>query len=265
MPPSFQRHNQYDHDDLDTLSSAALQKLSLGSRRLPDSVDSLPGRVDKSKILSALAAFDSDDDERDDTYDAADVGGVVDISGPPGEEDIQKNVRDIQNVDVEGNGVSLMEKLIYDAWKHDRAVFSRDAATKRSVERKKLREQTGWTDEALEGWSFMLQREPSRMRKLEKIYQDADAPQQVEIQSTRWRDSGDDQGTGSEGGGRGRGRGRGPGRGRDGRGKGGSAGTGGGPDPTRERRKDEQNKASRANHNRRDQRARKLAKGGFAG
>ena len=32
----------------------------------------------KAAIMSALAAFDSDDDERDDTYDVADVGGAVD-------------------------------------------------------------------------------------------------------------------------------------------------------------------------------------------
>jgi activating signal cointegrator complex subunit 2 len=36
----------------------------------------------KAAILSALAAFGSDDDERDDTYDVADVGGTPDSAAP---------------------------------------------------------------------------------------------------------------------------------------------------------------------------------------
>ena len=62
---------------------ASTANLHLGKR--PADVDTLlsaPSTApQKAAILSALAAFDSDDDERDDTYDAADVGGTVDAAG----------------------------------------------------------------------------------------------------------------------------------------------------------------------------------------
>ena len=63
-------------------------------------------------------------------------------------------------------------------------------------------------------------------------------------------------------GGRARGRGGFPGRGR---GRGNVAGPTGDKDTEAARRRKEASKGSRANHNRRDQRARKMARGGFPG
>ncbi|KAI9841224.1 MAG: hypothetical protein M1838_003669 [Thelocarpon superellum] len=92
-PPSLPttRRNIHDNDELSTLS-VPLSRLQFGRKDGDLTADALlqdrstaPG---KAAILSALAAFDSDDDEHDDTYDAEDDGGVVgssidsDVTGP---------------------------------------------------------------------------------------------------------------------------------------------------------------------------------------
>src|SRR5687768_2334544 len=67
-----QRRNAFDDDEFDKLAMD-VTKVSFGKRpektadQLLQDKTSAPG---KAAILSALAAFDSDDDERDDTYDA---------------------------------------------------------------------------------------------------------------------------------------------------------------------------------------------------
>ncbi|GJC90124.1 CUE domain-containing protein 3 [Colletotrichum liriopes] len=213
----------------------------------------------KAAILSALAAFDSDDDERDDTYDADDVGGTVDNANE--EADGQKDAN---------------EETLYKAFQADPGVFDRQATTRRGQARNKLREDTGMTDEAIEGWAVMLSRNPGQKRRLEAKYSGAAAftGTQTEILSTAWRASpagsgaeeSDPDGGGSSRGGRG-GRGRG-GRGRSrggGRGGGNVAGPTGEKETEAARRRKEASKGSRANHNRRDQRAKKMARGGFPG
>lgn len=127
------------------------------------------------------------------------------------------------------------------------------------------------TDEAVEGWAVMFERDPRTAKRLDAKYGGWSGVQ-TELQSTAWRagSEGDEsEGGGGEGsgpssrGGRGRG---GRGRGRGGRGRGGNvAGASGEKETEAARRRKEANKGSRANHNRRDQRARKMARGGFPG
>lgn len=254
------RHNIFDNDELDSLTVDAA-KLHLGKqnpgRTADDILNDRSGAPNKTAILSALAAFDLDDDERDDTYDAEDVGGTVDAAG--GAED-----------DV-GGGAN--EEALYKAWQSDPATFAREPAARKGPARARLRMETGMTDEAVEGWGLMLSRDPKQQRKLEARYAFTGA--QVELESTAWRaspagsgaeDSEGGSGSGSYRGGRGRGRGRGRGgAGGGGRGGGNVAGPTGEKETEQARRRKEANKSSRANHNRRDQRARKMARGGLPG
>lgn len=211
----------------------------------------------KAAILSALAAFDSDDDERDDTYDVEDVGGTID-SATPGNNPEEAN--------DETSGAN--EEALFKAFKMTPNIFDRDAATRRSKARMALKEETDITDEAIEGWALMLSRDPRKMRRLEAKFSSFSGAQ-TELAPTAWR--GDAGGSGTEDsdydgrGGRGGNRGRG-GRGRGWRGRGGNvAGPTGQKETEIARQRKEANKGSRANHNRRDQRARKMASGGFRG
>lgn len=261
-PPQLPtRHNIFDDDEFDQLAIDA-SKLHFGQRNPDKTADDIlrdrSTAPNKAAILSALAAFDSDDDERDDTYDVADVGGTVDSAAPgnnPEEDRTSSDVRDAQ------------DEILFRAYRAMPNVFDRDAATRRGKPRMLLRGETGMTDEAIEGWGLMLSRDGRQQKRLEAKFS-AFTGAQKELAPTSWRASPAGSGTeDSDVDGNNRGRGgrlRGAPRGR-GRGRGNVAGPSGERDTEAARRGKEANKGSRANHNRRDQRARKMARGGFPG
>jgi len=254
-PPQLPtRHNIYDNDDFDELN-VGMESLHFGKRDANKTADDILAdrstAPNKAAILSALSLFDADDDERDDTYDAVDAGMTVNDALADDADDQKRQ--------------SAIEEVLFKAYQSDQTVFERDADTRRSSGRSTLRGETGMTDEAIEGWGLMLGRDPNRLKRLELKFNTFSGSQTI-LESTAWRAGNED----SEGDGAGRGRGRGRGRGGGGgRGRGGGGGRGGnvaGPTGEKEteaaRRRKESNKGSRANHNRRDQRARKMARGG---
>ncbi|KFY16383.1 hypothetical protein V492_01368 [Pseudogymnoascus sp. VKM F-4246] len=296
LPPT--RRNIYDDDEFDQLA-VSTSRLHFGRKDADKTADDVlkdrSTAPNAAAILAALAAFDSDDDERDDTYDAADVGGAVDANNTDELRDQRSEMDDAK------------DEVLFRAWKMNQALFGRDAPTRRGKERANLKQETGMTDEAIEGWGIMLSRDPRRLRRLEAKMssfsgqQNQLAPtswradsgtegtdgrrlrrleakmssfsgQQNQLAPTSWRaDSGTEGTDGSDvdGGNRGRGgfRGRGRGMGGRGRGRGGGGGVAGPPGQgtDRAREKKDENKARVANHNRRDQRARKVARAGFPG
>ena len=162
------------------------------------------------------------------------------------------------------------EEALFSAYRTTPQLFNRDPGTRRGQARTALKSETGMTDEAIEGWAIMLGRDPGRLRRLESKFSVFTGGQR-ELASTAYRERGTESGTdgedpgggqsGREGGGfRGRVKGRGRGRGR---------GDVAGPADDRAtqvaRQRKDANKGSRANHNRRDQRARKVARAGFPG
>ena len=250
------RRNIHDDDDFDRLAIDA-SKLSLG-RRNPDlTADQLLSAprpsAQKAAILSALAAFDTDDDERDDTYDAEDVGGTVDTTN----DDNADERRD-----------EAHEEALFTAYKTGPEAFDRDAETRRGQRRAALRNETGMTDEAIEGWGIMAGRDPRRLQRLERKYEmGGGAGSQTQLGRSSWTAGSGAEGTeDSDVGGNARGGGGGRGRGR-GRGRGGASVAGPSDDKGTQaaRQRKDANKGSRANHNRRDQRARKMARGGLMG
>jgi activating signal cointegrator complex subunit 2 len=157
---------------------------------------------------------------------------------------------------------------LFRAYKSTPKLFERDAATRRSKPRMALKEETAMSDEAIEAWGLMLSRDPRQMRRLEAKFSMFTGGQK-ELAPTAWRASPAGSGTEDsdvDGNNRGRGgiRGR-AGRGGRGRGRGNVAGPTGDKDTEVSRQRKEAHKGSRANHNRRDQRARKMARGGFPG
>jgi activating signal cointegrator complex subunit 2 len=251
----------FNDDEFDKLAVDA-SRLHIGRRGKELTADKILSDRSKapakSSILAALAAFDSDDDERDDTYDAEDVGASVDTA-TPGPDEAEADLRDKN------------EEALFRAYTMTPELFGRDAETRRGKARLALKSETGMTDEAIEGWSIMTARDPKRLRRLEAKYSTF-AGQQRELAPTSWRNSpagsGDESGQASgDGGRRGgyRGRGRGRARGRGGRGGGDVAGPVDDKATQVARQRKDANKASRANHNRKDQRGKKLARAGFSG
>lgn len=162
-------------------------------------------------------------------------------------------------------------------YKSNPGVFGRDQATRRSKERTALKLESGMTDESLEGWALMLSRDTRQMRRLEAKFSHFGGEQR-ELKASSWKatptgsgtedsdaNNGDRPGYGPNDRGRGgrlRGAPRGGGRGRV---RGDVAGPTGERSTEAARRGKEASKGSRANHNRREGRAKKMARGGFAG
>ncbi|CAG8972892.1 hypothetical protein HYALB_00001312 [Hymenoscyphus albidus] len=264
-PPEYvsdlpERCNIFDNDAFDNLTIQT-SKLHIGRRNpnqtADDVLDDKSTAPNKAAILSALAAFDFDDDERDDTYDTADVGGTVDYATPgnTNEPSLSHELRDAQ------------DEILFKAFKSNPKVFGRDPPTRRSPARAVLKSETGMTDESLEGWALMLSRDNRQMRRLEAKFSHFGGEQR-ELKASSWRATATPGGSGTEDsdvnerGGNPNDRGRG-GRLR-GAPRGDVAGTNG-ESTEAARRGKEASKGSRANHNRRDQRAKKMARGGFAG
>ncbi|KAL8760423.1 MAG: hypothetical protein Q9199_000047 [Rusavskia elegans] len=250
------RRNIHDNDAFDrlTISPSQIHRGLKSSTRTADPVlQDRSSAPNKAAILSALAAFDSGDDERDDTYDVEDVGGTVDTA-MPGSDEIDADLRDRN------------EESLFRAFKMYPEIFDRDAATKKGKARLALRNETGMTDEAIEGWAIMLGRDPRRLRRLEAKFE-MFGGQQIQLEKTSYREGSgteeSDRGEGSSGRGRGGHRGRGRG------GRGGVGGNVAGPPDEKgtqvARQRKDANKSGRANHNRRNQRAKKLARAGFSG
>lgn len=263
------RRNIFDDDDFDQLA-VSTSRLHFGRKDADKTADDVlkdrSTAPNTAAILAALAAFDSDDDERDDTYDAVDVGGTVDTAAPD-----MSNVGEVRNRDARAGAEmdDVRDEALFRVWKMNQGLFGRDAVTRRSQERASLRQESGMTDEAIEGWALMLSRDPRRLRRLEAKLSSFSG-QQNQLAPSSWRaDSGTDGAEGSDmdGGNRGRGgfRGRGRGGGVGGRGRGGSVAGPAGQDTDKARERKGENKGRGANHNRRDQRARKVARAGFPG
>ncbi|CRG91054.1 hypothetical protein PISL3812_08102 [Talaromyces islandicus] len=253
--PVFTRNIDMTDDPLmqAALSSdpAQSKKLHFGRATSDTTADTLLAdrsqhATNKAAILSALATFDSDDDERDDTYDVADVGGTVDAT----DTDEKRSGRSAEETDI----------ALYRAWKATPALFARDSNTRRSQPRAALKREMGMTDEAIEGWAVMLQRDAKREARLESkialgagVAAGGAAAGQPDLASTAYRkpkadlgsDEEEEDGDGDRTAGSARGRGR--GRGGGGPNRGGRGGRGGG-------------RGRGANHRRRDQHAKKMAR-----
>ena len=254
------RKNIFDDDDFDNLAIDT-SKLHIGRKNPNLTADDLLSdrstAPNKAAILSALALFDADDDERDDTYDVEDVGGTVDTA-IPGNDEVDADLQDKK------------EEALFLAYQATPQLFSRDPGTRRSQARIALKSETGMTEEAIEGWAIMLGRDPGRLRRLEAKFSVFKGSQR-ELTTTAYREGVAESGTDDEdsgGGPSGRGggdfRGRARGRGR-GRGRGDVAGPADERTTQIARQRKDANKGSRANHSRRDQRARKVARAGFSG
>ncbi len=271
-PPSLtqNRKNVFDGDDFDRLRISTSQiHIGRKERHSEQSLDPSEKAKKKAAIMSALAAFDSDDDERDDTYDVADVGGAVDNTM-----DTDARPRAKRTVDQEEPDVN--EQSLFKAWRSNPELFARDSKTRMSKPRQQLKGETGMGDEQIEGWAIMLSRDDAAVRKLENKYAGLASfgGQQKALEMTRWSASrsgtATEEDTNTDADGK-----DGPARGQPstrsrpfpavrgyGRGRGTPSGPSNDTGTLNARRRKEQGRGrGGANHNRREGRARKMGRG----
>lgn len=262
-PPLLpERRNVFDNDEFDSLQINSGQ-LRRGKRDIKHDKPATGDEHAKSKaaILSALASFDSDDDERDDTYDVADVGGAVDNT-------VDTDERRQPDADGDAN-----EPVLFKSWKENPELFARDSRTRSSNVRQQFKRETGMTDEQIEGWAIMLNRDKRMQDRLQDKYSTVRAfsGQQKALESTRWQASAPTENSENDSG---------PERSNDarrmgqagirghrnfgrGRGRGGGSTTGPVDDPSTQqaRKRKEQGHGRGGANNRRDARAKKIGRG----
>ncbi|KAI5288340.1 hypothetical protein KEM54_005280 [Ascosphaera aggregata] len=271
-----ERRNIFDNDDFDRLNIPP-SKLKFGrSKKKITADDLLQDRSDhaqrKAAVLSALATFDSDDDERDDTYDIADVGGSVDAvtSG------LDTDVKPVSATTTAAGTAALNDLELYRHYKKNEAAFGRGSDVRRSSARTELRNATGMTDEAIEGWAIMLKRDTKRSARLDQTLLMESGVNKPAVGTSEADETEDNRssvtaGTRDEerGGGRGRGGG---GDHRGNRGKGNREKQQNNPKPTRDgsnagNRGGSSSRGrsgrSRGTHDRRNQHAKKMARAGM--
>ncbi|CDO70996.1 hypothetical protein BN946_scf184830.g28 [Trametes cinnabarina] len=264
-----ERRNVFDDDAMD------LSKVKIG-KKSEDTQIVLQDRSFieemKADILRRAEEISDDEDEegedggkgkgRDLAYeeDLEDADVVKVLDGDPSELEGGES-----EADGEADGTEIPrnpEAVLEQAYIRDPKLFERDGQTRRSKGRADLKAQTGMTDEQIEGWRIMLERDPKKKENLLAKYEFTGNKPLAALDPSEAGPSGS-RGGGGRGGGRGRGRG---GRGTRGRG----AGGGGGGDGVeggnaRDRSWKDKNKASRANHNRKRGHDKKMARVGGPG
>ncbi|KAF5099467.1 hypothetical protein D0Z03_001003 [Geotrichum reessii] len=154
----------------------------------------------------------ADEDEHDDTYDDAEVSHPTAVPTLTDETDDSVAKNAIRNsrkstavsagpADIElsdNNSTStaepaqlseaeVLEAFLLDYYGSHKEEFSKSA--RRTRARAEIRKRTNWTDEQIEGWARMLERDPTRKMRLENKYMLSNsAPRnQGLLKSTAWR------------------------------------------------------------------------------
>ncbi|KAG6377442.1 hypothetical protein JVT61DRAFT_15247 [Boletus reticuloceps] len=178
MDAPIERRNVFDDELMD------IRRVHIG-KKTPGI--SSQNRAEKEQIIRLAEAISVDSDEESGQPKALDVMDLDD--------------------DIDEAGTSTVKILVEQAYIRDPKLFDRDGETRRSKKRAELKQQTGWTDEQIEGWRIMLERNPKKERILQKHEFSGNRIVNMPIADS----TGDHPGGGQRGGGRGRGRGRGGG------------------------------------------------------
>ncbi|QLQ82081.1 hypothetical protein HG537_0G03360 [Torulaspora globosa] len=109
--------------------------------------------------------YQADEDERDDTYDEAEVTRSV---GKISIDDENENDSTSNSAKITVSEEDRIEGFLWELLKEQRPLF--DRSTRGSKVRKWMKKETNWSDEQIEGWARMLEKSPHRARILEEKF-----------------------------------------------------------------------------------------------
>ncbi|WVQ76606.1 hypothetical protein IAR50_006278 [Cryptococcus sp. DSM 104548] len=179
----FERRNIFSAEDLDM----SRLRIKNDETALPELQSTIPSHL-RDSIQRLIALQINEEEERrqalaganllpsDDESDMDDSGEIplrVKVSGG--------DFEDTAPVDSDGDAVKVKQQkqsgkrlsdrevhmILRGLYLEDPGLFDRDGVTRRSEERKKLKERTGWDDGQIEGWRVMLERDPNKDTILE--------------------------------------------------------------------------------------------------
>ncbi|KAF9234263.1 hypothetical protein BU15DRAFT_79219 [Melanogaster broomeanus] len=146
----IERRNVFDDEVMD------LNRLHLGKKGQDETRDRAEVERMKANILRLAEAMSDDSDEDEGSGQAKALDATeLDDDFDEGDED-------------RGIDATKPETILELAYIRDSKLFDRNAQTRRSKARADLKAQTGWSDEQIEGWRIMLERNPKKDRILQK-------------------------------------------------------------------------------------------------
>ncbi|KAJ2505059.1 hypothetical protein GGI11_007140 [Coemansia sp. RSA 2049] len=163
------RRNIFDNDEFDIFNRGSLDwsRVSKGKTQKPAGVRS-PDNHLKSRIMEIAQRMD-DEDEYDDTYDetaqdgAADTLDVDELTSPSNSQKPPANSDSRQKVDTQEastDPIRPWEDALVHQYLSNPKVLERNKLSRKLPERQALKTKTGLSDEQLEGWFIMFQRNP---------------------------------------------------------------------------------------------------------
>ncbi|KAJ1800113.1 hypothetical protein LPJ59_001338 [Coemansia sp. RSA 2399] len=173
------RRNIFDNDEFDIFNRDSLDwsRVSKGKTRKP-SDNNTPGNQLKSRIMEIAQRMD-EEDEYDDTYDETAQDGAVDtldaddLTTRNAQEKAEGGKRK-EGVDARETSVDPTrpwEEVLVRQYMSNPDVLERNKASRNLPGRQALKTQTGLSDEQLEGWYIMFQRNPRQKNVLMRKYE----------------------------------------------------------------------------------------------
>ncbi|KAH3669496.1 hypothetical protein OGAPHI_001617 [Ogataea philodendri] len=158
-----------EYKDKSARKPQAQKDVQFGKKQFSMKMDTATEQRFKKKTLeNALRLlYESDEDEPDDTYDDQELtkGAKSSEKNEDYEEDEEFPESTNGNREKDDSMETLELKLLQ-IFKSNPEVF--DRSSRYSNYRGQLKKETGWTDEQLEGWARMLERQPRRFKLLEE-------------------------------------------------------------------------------------------------
>lgn len=133
------------------------------SKSLSSDIGNVPDALRNKTLNRALSLlYDATEDERDDTYDEAEVKKITaDRINVDAKENTEENHSNASKYD-------RIEGYLWELLKKDKSLFTRQS--RGSKVRKEMKKETTWSDEQIEGWSRMIEKSPKRAQLLEEKY-----------------------------------------------------------------------------------------------
>ncbi|OBZ67810.1 hypothetical protein A0H81_12349 [Grifola frondosa] len=172
-----ERRNVFDEDVMD------LTKVRIG-KKSDDTATVLQDRSFIEQMKADILRRAEEISDEEDEEDVAAVGtgkgkgqeitfeeeldeDVVKVRDGEESEDGQDDMEG-EDGDIEEPAKTQPETILELAYLRDPKLFDRDGQTRRSKARADLKAQTGWSDEQIEGWKIMLERNPKKDQILSK-------------------------------------------------------------------------------------------------
>ncbi|KAI8393846.1 uncharacterized protein BYT42DRAFT_552437 [Radiomyces spectabilis] len=162
------RRNIFDNDEFDLFSRQPIDsnKIHLGkkNRGVTETLlnDSSFMAEQKKNVLERI--YNMYEDEYDDTYDDVDNATGLEATEEGGDALDTVRAKKAPAVDP---GIVYESELVH-AFIDTPDIFARSSAARKSTKRAEMRKHTNMTDEQLEGWAIMFNRNPRKQRILDK-------------------------------------------------------------------------------------------------